>query len=360
MGSLKFLKALVIGGGFSFLLSGCQLTYIVKSGYGQMKLLSSRVPVEEVLKRDDLPEDTRHKLSISQEARNFAEDRLHLKPTKNYKSYVELDRPYVTYVVSAAPKWNLEHYQWSYPFLGKMPYKGYFNEEDAKIEEEKLMAEDLDTFMRGVTAYSTLGWFDDPLLSSMMRYKDYDLVNTIIHETVHATLYIKHAADFNERLASFLGNKGAEYFYLEREGADSKTLQQVRIDNEDSRIFSAFISEEIKNLKEWYKNISVLEKTEEIRAARMQEIQTRFESQIQPQLKGDQYSRFSKLRLNNARLLIYKTYMQNLDEFEQLYQLVDRNFDKFLKVCKEFESAKNPEEALRLKISDLQKRLGSL
>lgn len=347
-------------GGLSFILSGCQLTYIMKSGYGQMKLLSSRVPVEEVLKRDDLSEDVRHKLSISQDARKFAEDRLHLKSTKNYKSYVELDQPYVTYVVSAAPKWNLEHHQWSYPFLGKMPYKGYFNEPDAKLEEEKLKSDNLDTFMRGVTAYSTLGWFDDPLLSSMMRYKDYDLVNTIIHETVHATLYIKHAADFNERLASFLGNKGAEYFYLEREGQDSKTLEQVRIDNEDSKIFSAFISGEIKSLKEWYQNISAIEKTEENRTLRIQEIQTRFLSQIQPRLKGEQYTRFPNLKLNNARLLIYKTYMQNLDEFEQLYQLVDRNFEKFLIVCKEFESAKNPEEALRLKISDLQKRLGSL
>lgn len=360
MGSLKTLKTFALVGGLSFVLSGCQLTYIMKSGYGQMRLLSSRVPVEDVLKRDNLSEDVRHKLSISQDARKFAEERLHLKPTKNYKSYVELDRPYVTYVVSAAPKWNLEHHQWSYPFLGKMPYKGYFNEEDAKIEEEKLKSDDLDTFMRGVTAYSTLGWFDDPLLSSMMRYKDYDLVNTIIHETVHATLYIKHAADFNERLASFLGNKGAEYFYLEREGSDSKTLAQVRIDNEDNKIFSAFISEEIKALKEWYKNVPTLEKTEENRSARILEIQNRFASQIQPRLKGDQYTRFPSLKLNNARLLIYKTYMQNLDEFEQLYQLVDRDFEKFLVVCKEFESSKNPEEALRLKIADLQKRLGAL
>lgn len=324
-----------------------------------MKLLSSRVPVEEVLKREDLSKDTRHKLSISQDARKFAEERLHLKPTKNYKSYVELDRPYVTYVVSAAPKWSLEHHQWSYPFLGKMPYKGYFNEEDAKSEEEKLKGDDLDTYMRGVTAYSTLGWFDDPLLSSMMRYKDYDLVNTIIHETVHATLYIKHAADFNERLASFLGNKGAEYFYLEREGPDSETLQQVKIDNEDSKVFSAFISEEIKNLKDWYKNISAVERTEDIRKARLQEIQTRFKNEVLPRLQGQQYSRFSTLNLNNARLLIYKTYMQNLDEFEQLYHLVDRNFEKFIVVCKELESSKNPEEALRLKISDLQKKVSS-
>lgn len=332
----------------------------MKSGYGQMKLLSSRVPVEKVLERSDLPEDVRRKLSLSQEARSFAEKSLHLKPTKNYKSYVELGRPYVTYVVSAAPKWSLEHHEWNYPLLGKMPYKGYFNEEDARSEEESLKANNLDTYMRGVTAYSTLGWFDDPLLSSMMRYKDYDLVNTIIHETVHATLYIKHAADFNERLASFLGNKGAEFFYLEREGDTSKTLEQVRIDNEDTKIFSAFISEEIKSLREWYKSISAVEKTEEIRAARIQEIQIRFEKKILPQLKGEQYFRFSQLKLNNARLLIYKTYMQSLDEFEQLYILVDRNFQKFLNACKDLEAEKNPEEALRLKIAELQKRVGSL
>jgi predicted aminopeptidase len=135
-----------------------------------MKLLQARVPIAEALKDPTLSAEEKHKLELAQKTREFAEKDLHLKPTENYTSYVKLDRPYVTYVVSAAPKWELKHYQWSYPFVGKMPYKGYFSEADAKTEEADLKKEDLDTYMRGVSAYSTLGWFKDPLLSSMLRY----------------------------------------------------------------------------------------------------------------------------------------------------------------------------------------------
>ena len=248
-----------------------------------MKLLNDRVPIDEALKDPKISDEEKRKLELAQKARTFAENDLHLKPTKNYTSYVKLDRPYVTYVVSAAYKWELKHYQWSYPFVGKMPYKGYFNEEDAKAEELDLQKEDLDTYLRGVSAYSTLGWFKDPLLSSMLRYKDYDLVNTIIHETVHATLYIKHEADFNERLANFLGNKGAEMYYLKAEGENSPTLLAVKKDNEDEKTFSNFISQELKDLDTWYKALPASEHKEEKRTERFAEIQKRFTEKILPQ-----------------------------------------------------------------------------
>lgn len=323
----------------------------MSSAYNQMKLLNSRVPIDEALKDPNISTEEKRKLELAQKARAFAENDLHLKPTQNYTSYVKLDRPYVTYVVSAAYKWELKHYQWSYPFVGKMPYKGYFNEPDAKAEETELKKEDLDTYMRGVSAYSTLGWFKDPLLSSMLRYKDYDLVNTIIHETVHATLYIKHEADFNERLANFLGNKGAELFYLKTEGPDSKTLAEVRKDNEDDKVFSQFISKELKDLDGWYKNLPATERSEEKRMARISEIQTRFKSDILPKMKTNNYEKFTKASLNNAKLLIYKTYMQDLSDFEKLYEISNRDVSVFVSRCKELEGASDPATKLREIIS---------
>lgn len=310
-----------------------------------MSLLNKRVPIEKALNDPSLTADEKQKLEIAQEARQFAETTLHLKPTKNYTSYVKLDRPYVTYVVSAAPKWQLEHHLWSYPFVGKMPYKGFFNEESAKEEQEELKKKDLDTFMRGVSAYSTLGWFNDPLLSSMLRYKDYDLVNTIIHETVHATIYIKNSADFNERLAVFLGNKGAEMFYRNREGNEAPTLKQVENENKDEKIFSEFISQEIKDLGEWYKTQS--EHSEDIRIARIKEIQSRFEKNIKSKLHSESYKRFAEIELNNARLLVYKTYVQDLSDFEKLYELSGKDISVFLEKCRSLEKHKNPEQGLK-------------
>lgn len=331
--------------------SGCQMGYLMKSGYGQMKLMNSRVPVEEALKDPKLAEDKKKKLLLAQDARIFAETELHLKTTKNYTSYAELGRPYVTYVVSAAPKWELKHHQWSYPFMGKMPYRGYFNEDDAKEEEKSLQQDNLDTYMRGVSAYSTLGWFNDPILSSMLRYDDYDLVNTIIHETVHATLYIKNSADFNERLATFLGNKGAELFYLKKEGADSPTLKLIQSENDDSKVFSKFISAELDALEKWYKELPASERSEEKRAQRIQQIQSKFSSEIVPHLKTDSYKKFADAKLNNARLLVYRTYMQDLSDFEKLYEIRDRNYFSFIEACRGLEKAKDPSAELKKMLS---------
>jgi predicted aminopeptidase len=340
-GALAFLSFLLV-------LTGCQMSrYIVSSGYNQMKLLNSRIPLEEALKDDTLSASDKEKLALAQKAREFAEKDLHLKPTKNYTSYVKLDRPYVTYVVSAAPRWELKHHNWSYPFLGKMPYKGFFNEPDAKAEEDDLKKENFDTYMRGVSAYSTLGWFNDPLLSSMLLYKKHDLVNTIIHETVHATLYIKHEADFNERLAVFLGNKGMEMFYLKEEGPESSTLKLVQKENADDKLFSQFISTEIKALEAWYKDLPEVQRDESARIARIKSIQEKFKTELQPKLQSQNYSKFADLNLNNARLLVFKTYMQDLGDFEKLYAKVGSDFSRFIEACKSLESSKDPAADLK-------------
>ncbi len=311
--------------------------------------MNQRVTIDEALKNPQLSEEQKKKLILAEEAKKFAEDFLKLKKSENYSKYVQLDRPYVTYVVSAAPKWELTQHQWHYPIVGKMPYKGYFKLDDAKAEQESLKSENLDTYLRGVSAYSTLGWFNDPLLSSMLRYSDYDLVNTIIHETVHATLYIKHAADFNERLATFMGNKGAELFFLKKEGPESKTLADVKNINEDHHTFSEFISKEISELKKWYQNIT--EKNDEQRSLRIKTIQEHFTQQIVPQLKTDTYLKFPEIELNNARLLVYKTYMNDLTDFEKLYQVSKSDFLLFMENCKKLETAKDPEVELKRIIS---------
>lgn len=316
-----------------------------------MSILNSRVPIEKALQDPSLTENEKKKLILAQQAREFAEKNLSLKSTQNYSSYVKLDRPYVTYVVSASPKWELKHHLWSFPFVGSVPYKGYFNEKDAKQEEDDLKKQNLDTYLRGVSAYSTLGWFSDPLLSTMMGYSDHELVNTIIHETVHATLYIKNSADFNERLAVFLGNKGMELFYKNLEGESSQTLHKAAEENEDDRIFSKFISDEIKDLEQWYKDNKG---DEALREKRLTQIQEKFVSDIKPRLTTSAYSRFAINPLNNARLSVFKTYMQDLSDFQKLFTHVNGSFPEFIKECKKLENSKKPEEDLKALVSSYQ------
>lgn len=308
-------------------------------------MMSSREPVEEVLKKNDLPEETRRKIELSQKARVFAFEKLNLKKTNNYSSYIDLKRPYVTWIVHAAEKWEMKNYEWSYPFVGKMPYKGYFNEADAQEEAKKMEEKGYDAYVRGVTAYSTLGWLQDSLLSSMLRYKEHDLVNTIIHELVHTTIYIKNNADFNEKLAVFVGNKGTELFYKEIEGENSITLKKIKDEHDDDILFSSFITREIQDLQNWY-DMPSLSKNETERQKRLQQILEHFQT-VKKDFKTNSYLKFEKEKMNNARLGLYKTYMENLNVFEELYKKLNYDLLKFIDVVKELETSKEPEEDLR-------------
>lgn len=331
------------------ILTACQTPYLIESAASQAGLLLSRVPIEKALKGERLDEEQKRKLSLALDARKFAETELGLKKTKNYSSYVHLDHPYVSYVISAAPRSELKPHLWSYPLVGSLPYRGYFKEGRAKEEAEKLKTKGLDVHVRGVSAFSTLGWFNDPILSSMLRYQDHDLVNTIIHETVHATLYIKSAADFNERLATFIGNIGTEMYYRKIEGEASPTLAKIRRENEDDRLFSAFISSEIESLTKWYEERRGTTIPEDMRQSRLAEIRTRFNEHIRPKLLDGGYRGFDKGELNNARLLTYRLYFEDLSDFEAVYKKFDQNLKAFLTFCKTLENSPEPEKTLATK-----------
>ncbi len=324
---------------FCFLLSGCQIGYLMKSAYSQADLLRRRVPIAEAVKT--LPEEEKRKLLLAREAHVFAETDLGLAHTKNYDTFVQLDAPYVTWVVSASAKNELKHYLWKYPLVGEMPYKGYFDPDGAKREEEGLRAKGLDTYIRGVTAYSTLGWFRDPVLSSMLAYKDYDLVSTIIHETTHATVFIKSEADFNERLAEFIGQKGAEAFYTKR--GDTAMIKRMQDDLVDEHAFGDFISAELKSLEKWYEDRRGQTIDEATRVARIKDIQTHFASELKPRLRDpDGFKRFEKSELNNARLLTYKLYFQDLSQFQAVFDKLGRSFPKMLEFARSLEKTDDP------------------
>jgi len=327
-------------------LIGCQATYLVKNSYHQMGLLMDRQPIEKVLKDPKVSEETKAKLRVAQDAISFAENDLKMDSNGNYKTYVQLQKPYVTWVVRVSPIYKLEPYLWSFPIVGSVPYKGFFNEEGAKEEIKNFPGDKWDTSVRGVTAYSTLGWFRDPILSSMTRYEDRDLVNVIIHETVHANLYIKGEADFNERLATFLGNLGTELYYIKKEGPDSPTVKTIKNENIDDKLFSDWISKEIENLKKWYKD-NEGKVTPELKQARFNEIKTSFEKNLKPRLQSKGFDNFAKQELNNASLLNYQTYYYDLSDFERLFEKLGHDFPALLQFCKNLAKSEHPESDLK-------------
>ncbi len=317
--------------------------YLIRSGYDQAQLIRDRVPIANILNDPEIPSDHKRKIRLIDEVRQFSQTQLGLTTTENYKTYVQLNRPYVTYIVQASPPYELDHYLWSFPIVGELPYKGFFNKDDAEAEARNLKVKNFDTMVRGVRAYSTLGWLKDPILSSMMDYKDWDLVNLIIHESTHATVYLKSSADFNEQLASFVAAKGTERFYTFKEGKDSPTLKLIQDSNQDEKNFSIFITEEIGSLKTWYANNR---HDTTLKEHRLKEITDRFKKNILPKMKTKDYAKFSDSKLNNAVLMGYKVYSEDLGLFENAYQRLGADMKKFLEYCKELSHSSKPKNEL--------------
>ncbi|MBC7742954.1 MAG: aminopeptidase [Bdellovibrionaceae bacterium] len=332
--------------------TGCQLGYLLHVSYNHLAMLNSKVPISRALANKDLSADQIKKINLTQEVRKFSFEQLGLSKSKNYTEYIDLKRPYVTYAVMAAYKWKLEPYLWKFPFIGKAPYKGYYNEKMAQQEASEMKSKDFDVYVRGVAAFSTLGKLTDPLLSSMLNYSEHDLVNTIIHELVHTTLFIKDNIDFNERLAVFVAGKGTELFYFEKEGPKSTTLQLIKNENEDDKLFSVFITRELNDLKQWYINYApapnlTADTKEGIRQARIELIRSNFTEKLSHKLKTTSYQGFTKGPINNARLSNFNTYLKDLDLFEKVYQKNGYNIHTFLQKCAVLNSVDDPELELK-------------
>jgi len=195
----------------AFLCGGCEsIGYYAHLTGGQLDLLMKREPVDKVVDglKDEQDETLRTRLLASQNVLDFAENDLGLEVGGRYRSYVDVGREAVVWNVFAAPELSLEAHTWCYPFVGCAPYRGYFDREKALGYARRLESELLETHLGSVSAYSTLGWFDDPLLSTFIDMPELDFVELLFHELAHSRIWVKGDATFNESFASFVGREG--------------------------------------------------------------------------------------------------------------------------------------------------------
>jgi predicted aminopeptidase len=228
-----------------FLLSGCSsLGYLVENGVGQWRLFNRARPVEEVLASPYTSEATRRAIRLVGEAKEFAVAELGLRATGNYSSFVPLDEPCVVWAVSAADPLKLEERKWRFPIVGEVPYLGFFKKGSAEAEAVRLQASatpSLDTWVRCVPAFSSLGWFSDPLYSSMLRGEDRDIAELVVHESLHATVWVGNSVDFNEKLANFVGLEGSLRFVEKMRGEVALALAKKQVLGE--KLFGDFLHE---------------------------------------------------------------------------------------------------------------------
>ncbi len=238
------------------------VAYGARQGYGQVKIVWNAKPIEEFMNNPQFPDSLKNKLRLIEEIRKYAIDSLGLKDTKNYKTIYDQQGEEIMWVVQACEPFELKHKVWDFPVVGAMPYKGFFEKQKAIDLRTQLEAEGLDVSIRNPGGWSTLGWFTDPILSNMLKRNEGDLASLIIHEMVHATVFIKDDVDFNENLASFVGDTAAYYFLASRYGKDSQQFVQYVQEDQDYRKYSRHILKGTRLLDSLYKSLLPYESLE--------------------------------------------------------------------------------------------------
>jgi predicted aminopeptidase len=339
--------------------SGC---YTLNQGLTMLGYLGRAIPLEELAEREPPASDSPDSGGVSDDAgaaektarfvervyeiRRFAVE-LGLKESANYTRYVELDRNYLAAVVSACAPDSFTRHEWWFPVLGKLPYKGFFDVEGARRERETLEKKGLDVWVRGVDAFSTLGWFKDPLYSYMRDYSDYRLADLLIHELLHATVYISGQSQFNEELAEFVGSEGARLYIEQKYGGESPEYQAIFDSEADSRTYVAYLRGLIGELERVYTSDIPREEKLAHKARIIRESQERFERDYDTLFRGDAYRGFAELTLNNAYLDLYRLYYEGNDFYRDLYEKSGSSLPRFIAAARTLKSRdKDPKRAL--------------
>lgn len=304
--------------------------------------LGRAVPLDDLAKNGGAEEDRLFAERVM-DIRRFAAEELGLRESANYTRYVELDRDYLAAVVSAAANDSFTRHEWWFPVVGKVPYKGFFNVEDARKERAKLEKKGLDVWIRGVDAFSTLGWFKDPLYSYMKSYSIFELADLLIHELLHATVYLKNHSQFNEGLAEFVGREGAR-LYLDSISADAEDNQAAR---EDYAAFLSHIRGLINELGAVYDNPDIshtdkLTLKEQIIAAS----QENFSQTYDDIFTTENFRGFQTLPVNNAYLDLYRIYYEEDTWFKDLYEKSGSDLRAYISAAKTLKNRGDPFSAL--------------
>jgi predicted aminopeptidase len=341
--------ALVAAFASSVLLSSC---YVGSEGTRYLSIISKAVSLDRALADPKTQPETRILIERAQKARAFAVAELGLKDTRNYKSIVALDSDRLATVVQACAELSFDRYLWPYPVVGKMPYRGYFDPKDAGKEAERLKKQGLDVIARPVDAFSTLGWFPDPLFSFMSSYSESEVADLVIHEMTHATVFLKgaragaDASQFNEELATFVGRTGS-LMYLEKEyGPDSPQVAQARAQTEDAAAFASYLAGTAKELEKVYASgADDLEKRRrkaDVIAARAQE----FTRDYATLFRSDRYKDFPMARLNNAYIDLYRLYEGDSPLYGEFYEKIcGRNLKVFVETVSHIAKGKGDPKA---------------
>lgn len=243
--------------------TGCSPIYVAQAAYEQASILAARVPIDEVILDPDTSIETKQKLQLVKKTREYAID-IGLTPKDSFTKYSDIKRDVLSWIVMGSSKNKFEIETWWFPIIGSVPYKGYFDEKEALDEAMQLESKGLESFVRPTDAYSTLGWFNDPILSVTLKRPRLKLSDTVLHESFHSTYWFKNQVQFNETAANLIGLVGANSFFIKElseckdnqscNDKNAKLVYQSKLALEGSLEFSKMLADLYSQLDTLYKS----------------------------------------------------------------------------------------------------------
>jgi len=333
-----------VAGMMLLLFAGCgHLGYYSQAARGHFGVISKTRPIDEVLQESGISEELKRKLNLVLEARKFAEEKLHLKGKGHYLRYADLGRDSVVYNVYAAPEFSLESKRWWYPIIGHQSYRGYFSKEAAIACAKELKAEGYDIYVGGVDAYSTLGWFKDPVLNTWINDDDEEVVSLVIHELTHQRLYIDGDTAFNEAFATAVEIVGTR-MWLKASGQEDK-IAKWEAQQQRRNEFIQLVKRTRTDLKKIYgteppDDVTLVRRR---KADSLDDFRAELETLRARWKSKTAFSSWLKKSVNNARLNTVSTYYDLVPAFLALLQQQDNDFEAFYAEVKRIGKMPKPE-----------------
>ncbi|MBP9837206.1 MAG: aminopeptidase [Proteobacteria bacterium] len=314
--------------------------YIARAGYEEAKILINRTPLNDLIDDEKTEVALKEKFKLVLEAREYANG-IGLNAKGSFSDYSIVENEDLLWVINACPVDSLAPKTWWFPIVGRIPYRGYFDKQDAEKMEAELKSQNYDTFLRSSSAFSTLGWFDDPLLSTTVKHDHITLVDTVIHEILHNTIWVKNHVPFNESLANFVGAKGAIELYTAKNDLELSTNANNRWLKEIA--FAEFLESLAKELTAIYEtskkeNLPL----EDLKSKKDKIIKARVSQWLEKHGKGNDTKKQS-ISLNNATIMAQQIYLTKPWIFQELYDLNGSSLKSFIELCKKLADKINRE-----------------
>lgn len=332
---------------FALLLGGCStVQYYGQAISGHMSLMQRAQPVEELVDNRQLPPALEAKLRRAQDIRAFASEKLGLPDNGSYRSYADLGRPFAVWNVFTAPELSIEPRQSCFLFVGCVTYRGYYDPSDAGAFAEELKAQGFDTYIGGVPAYSTLGFFDDPLLNTFINYPEAELARLIFHELAHQVVYVKHDTTFNESFAVAVEREGLRR-WLEQRGSESdRKAYEAYAQRREG--FLDLVMRYRERLGALYRSPVAVEEKRAAKQAAFAQMNADYQA-LKAEWGGfSGYDRFFA-GANNATLASLAVYNQWVPAFNALLEREGRDLPRFYTAVRELARLDRAERDTRLK-----------